>query len=424
MIKTETTCQHPFRMIKMSCFKKCCDKLWICGLQPTWLQTCWALKFCGHLENTNLFQQQTFLHICARKALAHLSQMPSWHFNSLASPNQQTKHTNKNPPLDKIYPHLFQAPHHAGQITKKVPALTEQLQHNEEAKALEQAKNNSNNERNRRRTTNFCIVCSNIWSKPVHSIIKSVKDKINLQWLRASMSCHRFNNLGEIFQEDLSRKLTVGLTFQDFELLPCNCRTGGNGVCGYNNMRKNSTPVCEVKSHMGNTQQKFKARMQQHFNEVQKLVKLGEKSDLHAKHFATQSHDANPSSVNQRGRMACNIIWQGNPIIAVKTVATKNCALHVKERIAILKQSRCNPQLLVNSNNEICGACGHGPCFHRCAKHTSRIIDESMNDKRVSPTQSHHRFYLMQCLSSWCLFGSTVRTNKKKSFLSSSFPEH
>ena len=44
---------------------------------------------------------------------------------------------------------------------------------------------------------------------------------------------------------------------------------------------------------MGNTQQKLKARMQQHFNEVQKLVKLGKKSDSCAKHFATQFDDTN-----------------------------------------------------------------------------------------------------------------------------------
>jgi len=36
-----------------------------------------------------------------------------------------------------------------------------------------------------------------------------------------------------------------------------------------------------------------KARMQQHFNEVQKLVKIGKKSNSQAKHFATQFHDTN-----------------------------------------------------------------------------------------------------------------------------------
>ena len=34
----------------------------------------------------------------------------------------------------------------------------------------------------------LCIGHSNIWSKPVHLIIKTVKDKFNLQWLRLSVS--------------------------------------------------------------------------------------------------------------------------------------------------------------------------------------------------------------------------------------------
>jgi len=133
--------------------------------------------------------------------------------------------------------------------------------------------------------------------------------------------------------------------------------------------------------------QSAKARMQQHFNKVRKFVKLGEKSDSCAKHFATQSHDANPSPANQREGITCIIIWQRNPISAVKTFATKNCALHAKERIAILKQSRSNPQLLVNSigNNKINGTCGHRLRFHRCAKQTAPSADESINDERASP---------------------------------------
>jgi len=183
--------------------------------------------------------------------------------------------TNKNPPPDKIYPQHFQALQRAGPITKKAPTLTEQLQHNKEAKALEQAKDNSNNEHNKRRTTCFCIRHSNIWSEPVHSIIKSVKDKFNLQWLTVHVSCHTFTNLREIFLGDLSRKLTVRLTSQDFEPLPCNCRTCGTCIGGHNNMCRNSMAVHKVKCNntgtvcMGNTQQKFKARMQQHFNELE-----------------------------------------------------------------------------------------------------------------------------------------------------------
>jgi len=62
-----------------------------------------------------------------------------------------------------------------------------------------------------------------------------------------------------VFQGDLSRKLTVELTSQDVEPLPCNCRTSGNGNCGYNNMCRNSIVVYKVKCnntgkvYIGNT---------------------------------------------------------------------------------------------------------------------------------------------------------------------------
>jgi len=153
--------------------------------------------------------------------------------------------TNENPASDKICPQHFQALQQAGPVTKKIPTMTEQLQHNKEAKAVKLAEGHSNNERNRRTTTHFCIGHSNIWSKQAHSIIKTIKDKFNLQWLRLSMSYHKFTNLREIFQGDLSRKLTVGLTSKEFEHAPCNCRTRGNGACScsHKNMCRNSMAV-------------------------------------------------------------------------------------------------------------------------------------------------------------------------------------
>jgi len=77
------------------------------------------------------------------------------------------------------------------------------------------------------------------------------------------------------------------------------------------------------KVHTRNTQQKFKNRMQQHFNEVQKLVKLGKKLDCCAKHFATQLCDTSPSPANQGMGTTCSIISQGNLISVVKTVGRR-----------------------------------------------------------------------------------------------------
>ena len=92
--------------------------------------------------------------------------------------------------------------------------------------------------------------------------------------------------------------------------------------------------------------------MQGHFGEVKKLVETGEKSDSYAKHFATQFPTTIPTPDDQRNGITCSIIWQGNPISVVKTFATKKCALCAKERTAIMKQHKLNPQLLINSNNK------------------------------------------------------------------------
>ena len=125
--------------------------------------------------------------------------------------------------------------------------------------------------------------------------------------------------------------------------------------------------------------------MQQHFSDVKKLINKGEKSDSYAKHFAKQfTNDLKPTSPNQREGITCSIIWQGNPISVVKTFGSRNCALCAKERIEILKHSYSHPQSLINSNNEIYGACRHKPRFHRYVKQTTPSTDESIKDERVT----------------------------------------
>jgi hypothetical protein len=247
-------------------------------------------------------------------------------------------------------------------------------------------------DRNRRRSTFFCIGFSKAWSTPIHKTIKEVQKKFNLGWLRVSMSYHRFTNLREIFQGDLSRKLTLDVISKDFETLNCNCRLGLGKKCGYNNVCRNPIVVYKIecknssKVYIGNTQQFFKKRMQQHFNDVKKLHLLGVKSDSYAKHFATQFlnfTDVTPEL--QRNSITCEILWKGNPINVVKTFGTPNCALCNKERLEILKQSRKNPKSLINSCNEIYGACRHNPKFHRYDSRTPST-DESRIDERVTPT--------------------------------------
>ena len=123
--------------------------------------------------------------------------------------------------------------------------------------------------------------------------------------------------------------------------------------------------------------------MQQHFNDVKKLHTKGEKSDSYAKHFAEQLQNFDKITPTlQRNSITCSVIWKGNPISAVKSFGTANCSLCNKERLEILKQSRRDPLILINSCNEIYGACRHKPRFHRYCK-AEPSTDESIDDERV-----------------------------------------
>jgi hypothetical protein len=221
------------------------------------------------------------------------------------------------------------------------------------------------------------------------------------------MSYHRFTNLREIFQGDLSRKITEGVVSKDFETLSCNCRLGPGKDCGYNNMCRKSIVVYKIickntdKIYIGNTQQYLKKRMQQHFNDVKKLHLHGLKSDSYTKHFASQFFNFDKLSPDlQRNSITCKILWQGNPINVVKTFGTRNCALCNKERLEILKHSMKNPKSLINSCNEIYGACRHNPKFHRYNSR-SPSTDESTKDERVTLTDDTTKINMMcgKCLT-------------------------
>jgi len=90
-------------------------------------------------------------------------------------------------------------------------------------------------------------------AKPVHTdrFMKNIKDQCNRQWLRVSISCHRFTNLREIYQGNLSRNpllachshtLNSCLTMAELEELPV--------VPDNNKACKHSTVVCKVKCNI------------------------------------------------------------------------------------------------------------------------------------------------------------------------------
>ena len=84
---------------------------------------------------------------------------------------------------------------------------------------------------------------------PFHETITKLRNKFNLKWLRISMSYHKFPNLGQIFQSDLTTKLMKYMESMDFVDLPCNCnaRSKMNGKIWFNGECRKSIVVYNVK---------------------------------------------------------------------------------------------------------------------------------------------------------------------------------
>ena len=138
------------------------------------------------------------------------------------------------------------------------------------------------------------------------------------------------------------------------------------------------------KVYVGNTHRHFKIRMQEHFGDTKNLHEgQGKRSDTYARHFARiLSNFKKITTTLQQSSVTNSILWQGNPISVVKTFGSLKCALCAKEKLEIFKQSRENPTLLINSCNELYGACRHKPKFHTYVK-ADPSTDESPVDERV-----------------------------------------
>ena len=297
------------------------------------------LQFRVHLKPN---QELKYLNKGSTHTNACFRAIPSGVFGRLAKLTT-VKLDNMDKTMEELYPKHIEVLRKAELITGPTPTLKQVLSHTEPKRLIDKREARQK-ERERKRAVFFCVGFSQAWTTPIHEIIRRNKIRFGLSWIRTKMSYHRFTNLREIFQGDLSHKLTLDVESKDFQTLECNCRLGSEKKCGYNNLCRRSIVVYKVeclrtnKIYIGNTQQHFKTRMQQHFGDVKKLLKTDEKSDSYAKHFAHQLINfKDPSNKLQRNNIHCSIIWQGNPISAVKTFGTANCTLCNKERLEILK---------------------------------------------------------------------------------------
>ena len=134
----------------------------------------------------------------------------------------------------------------------------------------------------RRRQTWFCIGVSTIWQKPIHRKIKELKTKYGLNWLRHSMSYHKFLNVSQLLRGDLTNKLMSGTEDSHLVDRESNCdirslRESDRG-CIYGGRCRESMLIyslrckCCDKEYMGKTQRYWKTRTMEHIRDVCKLV--------------------------------------------------------------------------------------------------------------------------------------------------------
>ena len=136
--------------------------------------------------------------------------------------------------------------------------------------------------------------------------------------------------------------------------------------------------------YIGNTQQHLKKRMNQHFIEVRSLVNRDLTSDSFAKHFASHfQKNEKIATKDVRAKVTMGILWKGNPISCSKSFGKLNCSLCMKERLLILKAlGDKKEKRLINSNNELYGACRHKSKFHRYTNTTNSNTDDGINPER------------------------------------------
>ena len=136
------------------------------------------------------------------------------------------------------------------------------------------------------------------------------------------------------------------------------------------------------KCYIGNTQQKLKVWTTQHINDICAIVDNNKTTDSLAKHFAThfQNCQTKLTAEETRKHMKVTILWQGKPISCNKSFRKLNCSLCMKERLEILKISRKDPAIIINTSSELYGVCRHIP---RSYRHITNCTPLSTDDKHI-----------------------------------------
>ena len=192
------------------------------------------------------------------------------------------------------------------------------------------------------------------------------------------MSYHKFSNLGEKFNSDLTNKVMKDVIDQEKMDRPCNCNKATlleDGKCLYEGQCRRSMVVYDLEcklcdSHyIGKTQQYLKERTNEHFGDVWKIIETGNKN------------------------------YGPN---CMKTARTLQCKICMTERKEILHRFRSDKSKVMNDNSDIYSSCKCKGRFHKFGRNLhietlrTRTPQKKVNSTRASkPKRNRFSFNLL-----------------------------
>ena len=285
--------------------------------------------------------------------------------------------SNTNKRVDELHPTHAKALVQAGIMKKnEFPILSECVKEPSKLKApLIDSVEKFNYDYDR--TSHFTIGCCNAWKHNfTPRLIKRLKNKHQMTWIRTRMACRRFENIEELMISHANNMVMKNWMSRDFKQRDCNCNVANEdakGKCMFNGQCRMTCVIYELqckiskKKHIGQTQQNLKERTNQHFNDVVKLNNRGIHSDSFANHCAKffKKNDV-VRAKDVRNMIEIKILRELDPTNVSKKFGTNECQLCMQERMCIAKAKLFKPSTHVNKNMETFGACRHKAKMHRC----------------------------------------------------------
>jgi len=326
---------------------------------------------------------------CHRKST--FSAIPNGVFIRLARLTTMTN-SNRDQRLDVLYPVNATALRKAGLAPRVFPTLEEAM------KLVKERDDHYDSDADSVQTqpetfvpgrdTFAKIGFSHFWSVPIHVKLKELRTKYGLGWLRLKMAYHRFPNVHELFQADLSAKVMAGIESRDFlQTEECNCRPAHRirgGLCIYGGKCQQYCTVYQAvcrhcgKFYLGSSQQQMKDRFQGgngHFHVTKCQANRGVNetgaSSTLSTHIVEHLHIAHHprrtgfTADNVRPNIFVDPLWTGSVIGCMKTFKTVECSLCMKERYYIFKCKMKYGDSVLNDCLDIHQGCRHNPKFHR-----------------------------------------------------------